>query len=451
MELVVPFAIITVLVLLNGLFVAAEFAIVGAPRASIEHQAGQGNVLAVRVRRILDDRKLQDRYIATTQVGISVASLGLGMYGEHALADWIAAHLEGWRNQWLTAHALASVIAVAVLTYMHIVLGEMVPKALALQRADRTVLYVTPLIQAIQAPLLPVVIVLNAIGNGILRLIGVPRREVDTERYHTTEELQFIIQESQEGGLLRGESGRILRDLFEFGDLTAGEVMVPRVHLTGIAAGTGPDELRVIVRANAFTRYPVYAGDLDNIIGSLHIKDVLRHLVANQPVSAADARPLPHVPGPALLDEVLAAMRRSSAQMAVVMDQHGGTAGLVTIEDLFEEVIGEIEEGRGRTQIVRLDEKRLQARGTVRLTEVGDALGCAFEHPKVTTVSGLVLALLGRPAQQGDVVTYGRVRIEVTAVAGRGVADAAITLVPSAAKPAREGSDRPAPPAGSRP
>lgn len=427
-EILAALAIVMLLVLANGLFVAAEFAIVGAPRASIEHQASQGSRLAQRVARILAEPKRQDRYIATTQVGISVASLGLGMYGEQVLAEWIAAWLEPLGvSRWIAAHAMASVVAVAFLTYLHIVLGEMVPKALALQRADRTVLYVTPLIQGLEKAVLPLIVALNGIGNGLLRLIGVPRRETSVERYHTTEELQYIIEESHEGGQLRGESGRILRELFEFGDLTAGEVMVPRMQLVGIPVGTEPDELRAIVRAHAHTRYPVYVGDLDNIVGSLHIKQVLGHIVANRPVTEQDARRLPYVPGPAFLDQVLAAMRRNRAQMAVVMDQHGGTAGLVTMEDLFEEVVGSIEEGQGRTSIVGEAPGRVRVRGTVRLEEAGEALGCRLEHPKVTTVSGLVLVLLGRPASPGDVVTWGNVRIEVTAVAGRGVGDAVIT------------------------
>jgi CBS domain containing-hemolysin-like protein len=432
-EILFASGIILLLVLANGLFVAAEFAIVGAPRTTIEHQAAQGNLLARRVARILEDPKRQDRYIATTQVGISVASLGLGMYGEHALADWIARWLEPLdTSRWVAAHAAASVIAVAVLTYLHIVLGEMVPKALALQRADRTVLYVSPFIQALQAAILPVVVGLNGIGNGLLSLFGVRRQEVDAERYHTTEELQFIVQESQEGGLLRGESGRILRELFEFGDRNAGEVMVPRVLVAGIAVGTEPDELREIVRAHPHTRYPIYVGDLDHIVGSMHIKEVLRHLITGRPVTAEDARPVPYVPGPTQLDELLAAMRPQRAQMAVVMDQHGGTAGLVTVEDLFEEIIGDIEEGYRRTAITPEGAGRIRVRGTVRLDEAGEALGCTLNHPKVTTISGLVLVLLGRPAAVGDVVTWNQARVEVTATAGRGVAEATITRLPPA-------------------
>ena len=429
-EFLVPIAVIGVLVLANGLFVAAEFAIVGASRATIGHLAERGVRGARRVSWILDDPQRQDRFIATAQIGITVASLGLGMYGEHIAAGWLASWLEPLNTgAWIATHTLASAMSVTFLTYLHIVIGEMVPKALALQHAAGTVLLVTPLMLALQKALLPLVVGLNTIGNGLLHIVGIHRRDMGVERYHTTEELQFIIEESHEGGLLRGESGNILRELFEFGDLTAGEAMVPRVLVTGIPAGTEPDELRAIVRAHAHTRYPVYIGGLDNIIGSLHIKDVLRHIVSNRTVTARDARPLPYVPGPLLLDEVLAAMRRDRSQMAVVMDQHGGTAGLLTIEDLFEEVVGDIEEGRARGPILKDDQGRLHVRGTVRLEEAGEALGCALEHDKVTTISGLVLLLLGRPAAVGDSAIHHGVRIEVTAVIGRGVQEAIVERV----------------------
>jgi CBS domain containing-hemolysin-like protein len=429
MDTLWPVVIVVLLVLANAIFVAAEFAIVGAPRAAVDARAAHGSRLAARVSRILDVPRLQDRYIATTQIGISVASLGLGMYGEHALAGWLSQWLEPFSSvRWLAVHAVAGAIAVALLTYLHIVIGEMVPKALALQGAATTSLYVTPLIQALELPIRPIVIALNAAGNGLLGLFGIRRQEVDAERYHTSDELKFIIRESQEGGMLRGEAGRMLRELFEFGDLTAVEVMVPRVRLVGIPAGTEVDELRQIVRAHPHTRYPVYAGDFDNIVGSVHIKDLLRHFIANRPVTANDARPLPYVPETTALDELLGSMRRHRSQMAVVMDEQGGTAGIVTIEDLFEEVVGDIDEGRGRRPIVRVASGRVMVRGTVRLKDAGDAIGVTLQHDDVLTVSGLVLALLGRPAVVGDVVTCGRARIEVTAVAGHGVAEATMTL-----------------------
>ena len=423
-----PIVIIIVLVLANGLFVAAEFAIVGATRAAIERQAEQGHRLAQRVARVLEDPREQDRYIATTQIGISIASLGLGMYGEHVLAEWFVPWLEPYDDSpWIAAHALASGIAVAILTYLHIVIGEMVPKALALQSADTTVLYVSPIIEALEVALKPLVVALNATGNALLRVVGIRRQEVDAERYHTPEELEFIVKESQEGGMLRGESGNILRELFEFGDLIARQAMVPRVRLVGIPVETEVDELRQVIRAHPHTRYPVYAGDLDHIVGSVHIKELLRHFIDGRPITARDARPVPYIPATMAMDDVLAAMRRHSAQMAVVMDEYGGTAGLVTIEDLFEEVVGEIEEGRERAPIVREADGRLLVRGTVRLKDAGDALGISLERPDVQSISGLVLTELGRPAVVGDVAIWNGVRVEVKSVVGLGVGDAVVT------------------------
>ena len=422
------FAVILALLLANAVFVAGEFAIVGVPRASIERLASLGNRLARRVIDILDSVKRRDRYLATTQIGVSLASLGLGMYGEHVIAESIAAWLEPLNvSKWVAAHTIGSVVAVALLTYAHLVIAEMVPKALALQSAERTAMLVSPAIEAIEKAILPLVAALDALRALTVRAIGIRGEVAEEERYHSTEELQLIIKESQEEGLLRGESGRILRELFEFGDLKAWQVMVPRVHLVAVRIGTTADQLRDIVRTRPHTRFPVHTGDPDNIVGMVHIKDVLRHIVLQQPVAIGDARRVPYIPATTPLDEVLSAMRRARAQMAVVMDEQGGTAGIVTIEDLFEEVVGEIDEGRGRTPIWRDPTGRLLVRGTVRLKDAGDAIGRALEHPEVQTISGLVLTLLGRPAAVGDVVTWSGVRIEVTAVAGRGVADTALT------------------------
>jgi CBS domain containing-hemolysin-like protein len=202
------------------------------------------------------------------------------------------------------------------------------------------------------------------------------------------------------------------------------------------------DELRQIVRSNPHTRYPVIVGDFDNVAGSVHIKQLLRHFIANRPLTATDARPLPYIPETTPLDEVLSAMRRHRSQMAVVMDEQGGTAGIVTIEDLFEEVVGEIDEGRGRLPIVKVAPGRVLVRGTVRLKDAGEALGVTIEHEDVHSIGGLVLAVLGRPAIVGDVVTYGRVRIEVTAVAGRGVAEATLTLTPPSTSSAGDQTPR---------
>ena len=426
----IEFLIIAVLILLNGLFVAAEFAIVGAPKAAIEARAEKGDRMAQRVHRVLRDTQLQDRYIATAQLGITLASLGLGMYGEHVLADAIY-HLIGGSGApaWIVSHGAASVLAVAILTYFHIVVGEMVPKSLALQQAERLACWIaTPMLWT-QTLFYPLVVTLNNLGNLMLKGVGVNRQAQNAEQYYTPEELQLIVQESEELGALRSESSQMLQELFEFGDLTAAQVMVPRVRIVGIPMGTTPEAIREILADPAHTRYPIYERDLDHIVGMVHIKDLLQLLLRDEPISAQQARALPVVPETAELDTVLTIMRRERTQMAVVIDEHGGTAGVVTLEDLFEEVVGDIEEGPGSGGVVYRDrDGRLRVPGTMRVDEVGQEYHLDIEHEEVDSVSGLVLALLGRPPVTGDSVRYKRLLFEVTAVKGHGVEECAVSL-----------------------
>lgn len=422
MDILVPILVIMVLVLLNGLFVAAEFAIVGVPRASIERMASGGDRRARQAWRIIHDPRRLDRFIATAQLGITLASLGLGMYGEHALAGWIAAGLEPTGiSAWIATHVAASILSVGILTYIHIVIGEMVPKSLALMSADRTVLWITPPMLWIQYAMWPMVVGLNAIGNGVMRLMGV-RRELDAGQLHTSAEIAYLVRESEEGGLLRAEAGRVLRDLFEFGELTAGMVMVPRVRVKGLPVGAAATDVSARIRASQHTRYPVYEGDLDHILGMIHIKDLFPILREGRPLTRADVRPLPYLPETAELDTVLATMRREQAQMAVVMDEHGGTAGVVTLEDLFEEVVGDIDDGGSDVPDLAWSAPGiLQVSGTARLDEVGEMFDVTLEHEDVDTVSGLVLALLDRPPVVGDEVACSVIRFTVTEVDGHGV------------------------------
>ena len=426
----IEFTIISALIVLNALFVAAEFAIVGAPRASIDARAAAGNRLAQMVQRVLHDPVRQDRYIATAQLGITVASLGLGMYGEHVLADAIYERLGRTGGPaWLVSHGLASTTAIAILTYFHIVVGEMVPKSLALQRAEQMALTVTPIMQAITTVLYPLVVTLNGVGNRILSIFGVRRQAETPDSYYTSEELQLIVQESEELGALRAESGQMLQELFEFGDLTAGEVMVPRVRIIGIPVGSSPERVREVLGQTPHTRYPIYEGDLDHIVGMIHIKDLLRVLLDQQAIAAHHARPLPLAPESAPLDAVLATMRKDRTQMVVVIDEHGGTSGIVTLEDLFEEVVGDIEEGTPKNKTMYRDrEGRLRVPGTMRVDELGQQFDLDLEHKDVDSISGLVLTLLGRPPVVGDNVRYDRLLIQVTKVKGHGVEECAVSL-----------------------
>jgi magnesium and cobalt exporter, CNNM family len=223
----------------------------------------------------------------------------------------------------------------------------------------------------------------------------------------------------------------MVRELFEFGDLTAREAMVPRVNVGGIPLNATPEIVRSLVSKTPHTRYPVFDGDLDHIVGVVHIKDLLRLSSQDAAVTPNDVRPIPYVPETMPLDAVLGTLRGQYAQMAVVLDEHGGTAGVITLEDLFEEVAGEIAEGAQPPRLFRDGMGRLHAAGTVRIEEVGEALDIVLEHPDVDSVSGLVMTLLGHPPEVGDAVEYDHVRFEVVSVDRHAVRECLVTPVKS--------------------
>ena len=421
--------IILVLVLLNGFFVAAEFAIIGAPRATIEHRAAQGEAAAAEVLAVLKDPRKQDRYIATAQLGITSASLGLGMYGEHQMAIALVEPLSAIGvSAYVSAHMLASVVAVACLTYLHIVLGEMIPKTLALQYAASAAMWIASPMKWAGRLFLPLVMIFNAIGVGFLRLFGI--RRVLTSHAPSADTLQLIVAESVEKGELSETAGQVLEDLFAFRGLTAGEVMTPRVHAKGIERGASAAEIRSVIASTLHARYPVYEDTMDKILGIVLVRDVLADLVHERPLSDASIRKVPFVPETTPLDLVLSYMRRDKTQLVVVMDEHGGTAGIVTVEDLFEEVVGEITDSAHEpSPVSEHPEGEHIAMGFARLDEVGEELGVPLEHPDVDTVSGLVLCLLNRPPSVGDVVTWANVELRVVAIEGHGVAECVVRLL----------------------
>ena len=432
MSLLIVVLVSLVLVVVNGVFVAAEFALIAVPRTSIERRAADGERWAGRLLRTLGSSVKQDRYIATAQLGITVASLGLGMYGEHALAEFVEPLLGPL--PFVSSAAVAAAIALGALTLAHIVLGEMVPKGVALQHPERVARVLAWPMRAVELGLYPLVAVLNGVSNLALRVVGI-RREVNPhEHAYTSEELQFIVEESERGGVLAGPSGRILHELLEFGDLTAGQAMVPRVRVVGLPVGASPHDVREVLAEHRHTRYPIYDGDLDHIVGMLHTKDLLRRLILDERVAAADVRRLPVVPETATLDAVLATMQRAQAHMAIVIDEHGGTEGIISLEDLFEEVVGEIDDGAPATAALAPEaDGSVVASGTVRLDELGQHFDIDLEHEDVASVSGLVLAELGRPPRVGDVVRHDRLEVTVLVTSGHGVRTARARLLPAKA------------------
>lgn len=424
-EALVPTLIITALILLNGLFVAAEFAIVAVPRAVVQRRARTGGRRARMLQRVVADPRELDRFIATAQLGITLASLGLGMYGEHLLAEWLAGIFEsyGWSVGWLGAHALASIAAIAFLTYWHIVVGEMVPKALALQRAEGVTYAVAPFLRAFELIAFPLVLALNGVGNTILRVLGIERTTGGAEFSRTPEELEHIVRESQEAGLLRPEAARVLQDLLDFGELAIRDVMIPRVRIEALPEGADHERIRAILERVEHTRYPVYRETLDQVIGVVHVRD-LAALAPGTPLPADVVRPVSFVPESLPVDRLLETFHRESTRVAIVMDEHGGTSGLATLDDVLDEVLGEVE---NVADVSRSDTGEVRARGEARLDEVGELLERDLEHDEVDTVSGLVLDRLGRPARVGDRVRYRGLAFEVMRVEGHGVAEVRIT------------------------
>ena len=422
--------VIAALIVLNGLFVAAEFAIIGAPRQVIERLARRGNPVARVVSRVLSSAREQDRYIATAQLGITSASLGLGMYGEHVLADWLALQLEGLGElRYVGAHGVASAIAISILTYFHIVIGEMVPKSLALRFPVPVVLWIAAPMRIIELALYPVVVGLNGLGNGLLRLMGIQRTAGGDERYRTADELALIVAESGEEGVLAQEPSEVIQELLEFGELTAGEVMVPRTWMVSLPLGATPAQVAAVLESEPHTRYPVVDGGPDHVIGVVHVRDLLA-LPPSGGVTRELVREVPFLPRSHPLEGVLAEMRRARSQFAVVMNEHGGTAGIITLEDIFEEVVGEIGDSAAPSPAGPDATGMLRVAGTARLEELGEALGLVLEHEEVDTVSGLVIAILGRPPHVGDRVDYAGVELEVTTVRGRGVREARVLRAP---------------------
>jgi len=424
-----PALIILGLIVLNGVFVAAEFALIGVPRHAIESRAARGHRVAKMVSAILNNPRRQDQYIATAQLGITFASLGLGMYGEQV----VAAGIEGWLSALGPAarfaeHTVASLIAVAFLTYLHIVFGEMIPKSLALQHAEGTSLWIAPVVSWVRRALFPLVLGLNGLGNALLRIVGIER--TPSHAYHTPEELEAIVEESESAGALDPRSARFMRELLRLRELTTDEIMIPRVRTIGLELSSSSDQLRGGLQHGGYSRYPVFETSLDDIVGFVHVKDLLPVLLAGRTLLRDQVRPVPFVPQSMPADDVVDVMRTSEAQMVVVMDEHGGTAGVITEKDLIDRIIGEIHEDGGQPDLWRDVQGRLHAAGTALLSEVEEEIGIELEYEEVDTVSGLVLTVLEGPPKVGDAIEYAGVRFEVTSVSGHGVANAIAEVLP---------------------
>jgi len=457
MEYLLPTFIIVALIFFNGLFVSVEFAVVASSRARMAQLANQGSAPAARILRILTETRWQTRFIIMAQLGITLSSLGLGMYGEHTVAHWILELLEhyGVERGFLTvatAHSAASVLAIALMTYLHVVLGEVMPKSLALQAPEATALRVIGPVSLIQRIFSPVIFVLNALARAITRACGVPERG-EHDHMVSAQELEMIVEESSEEGLLAPSEQLYIENILDMRERTVGQVMTPRTRIVGISADESQETVLRLVCDSNHSRFPIYEGDLDQIKGFFHVKDLARHLMRGEPNGPldlrrlAESRPVIAVPETLSLDLMLRRFRAEGGALAVVIDEYGGTAGIVTFEDLLEEVVGEIQDEFDieRAPFERLGDNRLRVDGSLLLHELSQHFDIKFEDQEVDTVGGLIMARLGRIPAVGDTVELDDVRYTVELVAGRAVESALVELPAQSTAPAESQDDRSAP------
>ena len=417
-SVVVPVVVIFVLVLVNGVFVAAEFALVGARRSRLQTLADSGNRAARWLLGVFDRPLGKDGYIAVAQLGITLASIGLGMYGEPAVAGWMYGPFEGWGLSNAAAHTVGFIIALSGITYLHVVFGEMIPKALALQAPEQVALRVNPVMRVFGLLFRPMVTVLNATAIGLMRLLRIPEPDQRLALY-TSAELAIVTDEAADSGQLGAMQRNLIRNVFDLDERRAEELMTSRSRIETLDMNTPASEITARIVASPRSRYPVIDGTLDRVVGVLHIKDFIRAQQHGEPFNLeALARPIPTLAATATAEQVLGRFRRDRTHAALVVDEFGSTLGLVTMDDVVAEVLDD-EIGSPESAAVRDEDGSLILDGEVTLAELRDDHGITFTNPEVTTIAGLVLAAHGTLPVVGTTVTLQGHDLRVEEMAGR--------------------------------
>jgi CBS domain containing-hemolysin-like protein len=416
------------LVAANGFFVAAEFALVGARRTRIEALARSGNRRAAVAEYAINRL---DHYISGTQLGITLASLALGWVGERTVAAIIIQLFDGLPPPFdvLATHVVAIIIAFTFITFLHIVLGELAPKSLALLFPEKVSMWTAGPLVLFSRALSPFIRFLNGTANLLLRVVGL-RTPHELERVHRPEELQMLLMQTYEHGLLKEEPVDMIRGVFALSDTTAAEVMTPRTDVIGIAVDMPLNDAATMILEEGHSRYPVFEESLDHIVGVVLAKDVWRAQTTGEESLGAIMRPPLFVPDTKPIEALLREMRRERAQIAVVIDEFGGTEGIVTIEDLVEEIVGEISDelDEAGPELSHGSQGEVVMTGGFAIAELNDLYGLKLPDEDYTTVGGFVLGRLGRVAQPGDEVEIRGGILRVLDMDGRRVARLALFL-----------------------
>jgi CBS domain containing-hemolysin-like protein len=406
------------LIALNGFFVAAEFALVRVRESRIQQLEQEGSARAGVVRGALRDL---DDYLSVCQVGITVASLGLGWVGEPAVAHLIdpLLHAVGITSERAVTF-ISFVVGFGLITYAHLVFGEQAPKYFSIQKAERTALWISRPLRIFMVLFRPLVWLVNASTNFVLRPWGIKLGE-EIEA-HSEEELRIMISSSAASGELEPEERDYLNNVFEFGDRVAREIMVPRPDIEALSVDMPLPEMVDAAVFGRYTRYPVYEGDLDHVIGAVHVKDLLR--TARENPDDFDIKTIVRdclvVPENKPILQILKEFQKRKLQMAIVIDEWGSVEGLITIEDIIEELVGEIQDefDEGEAQIEKLGESVYAIDGRIPITEVNEYFDLDLPHEDFDTIGGYILGVLGRPPEPADTVEVDGVILQVKSVDG---------------------------------
>ena len=385
------------LVFLNGFFVAAEFALVKVRLSQIEIMIKSGSQAAGVAKGIL--AKL-DAYLSASQLGITVASLLLGYYGEETLATLILNAFNYFNLNVATefAHVIATTAALVLITVLHIVFGEQAPKTFAIQHPEKTTLAITYPLRVFYFVFRPLIWVLNSLSNGVLRLIGMTPNQ--GEEVHSPEEIRYLVEQNKESGTMEEYNFDIIKKAFDFTERTARQVMVPRTRIVAVSVSLSSDQIIARVMEEGFSRVPVYETSMDNIVGILHVKDIFTRMGRKEDIDVRSIlRPVHFVPQNQRITRLLRQFQRDRTYMAVVVDEYGGTEGIITMEDIVEELVGEIQdEYDNETPIVeKVGDDQFRVLASAPITNLNEHLPHPLtESTDYDTLSGMLSFNLGR-------------------------------------------------------
>src|SRR5688572_32380466 len=419
----VAILVVVALIVVNALYVAAEFAAVSVRRSRIQQLAADGNPLAAWLLPVLESPKALDRYIGVCQIGITLSSLVLGAYAQQTFAVWLTPYFaELGGLQQITAQSTSTVVVLLTLTVGQVVFAELVPKSLALQYPTQISLYtLIPMIGSLWI-YRPFIKFLNGTSLLLLRLIGSPFQA--HRHIHSPEEIELLIAESRDGGLLEPDEHRRLQRALRLNLRQARQLMVPRTRVSALDVNTPLNEVIGVVAQSPFSRLPVYRESIDNIVGIVHTKDLVRWLVSDgQPATLERImRPIVSVHESVTADRVLRHLQERRSHQALVVDEFGGTAGLITLEDVLSELVGDVgDEFKAADPVAEtLDDGRVRLPGEMAVDDAAALLQTAWET-EATTVGGLVTSALGHLPAASEAVTIGDYEFEIERVADRAV------------------------------